>query len=119
MLDVKALLNKLACCSYKTATIGGWNCRIYADGRIEAEKDITTGSSWSVVVSPVAHNQTTVTPPTGMTVTGGFANLKSSSAYVISSQIQMLNGTTYMEVHRLASSSASFTFHVTLIGTYS
>ena len=97
-------------------TSGGWSYRKWASGRMEAEKDISIGSSWSAV-GGIYHNSTIITPPTGMTVTSGFANVKTSSAYLVNGQIQ-IGADVYLEVHRLASGSASFTYHVTLIGTY-
>lgn len=103
----------------KSGTDNDWSYRIYADGRMEAEKDITTGSSWATVGSSgIAHNTTTITPPTGMTVTGGYANLKSVSQYIVNAQIQV-GSTVNLEVHRLATSSTPFTCHVTLTGKYS
>lgn len=113
------LLNDSNYPSVQVSTIDGWTCRKWNDGRIEAEKDISSGSSWTTVGSAgIAHNTTAITPPTGMTVNGGSANLNSASAYIINAQIQV-GSSVNLEVHRLATSSASFSFHVTLVGTYS
>lgn len=102
-----------------TGTQDGWTYRKWRSGRYEAEKDVSTGSTWSSVGSAgINYNSTTLSPPTGMTVTGGYANPKTTSQYLIGAQIQ-LGANTVLEVHRLASSSATFTYHVTLIGTHS
>lgn len=99
-------------------TSGGWSYTKWNSGKMVATKDVATGSSWTTVVSPISHNQTTITPPTGMTVESGYAILLSSSAYIVSAQIQISGGTTtYLEVFRLATSSASFNIRVTLIGS--
>jgi len=102
----------------ETGTSNGWAYRKWKSGRIEAVKDITTGSSWTQVGSAgFYYNATTITPPTGMTVKSGFANLLSVSQYITSAQVQVGTSTT-LQVHRLASTSAAFNFRVTLIGTY-
>ena len=100
-------------------TSGGWTYEKYNSGKIVAEKDISTGSEWTAIGSAgFAYNSTTISPPSGMTVKSGYANLKSISSYITSAQVQI--GTNVaLEVHRLATSSASFNFHITLIGTYS
>lgn len=102
----------------KNTDSNGWEYTKWYSGKMTAEKDLTTGSTWTTVASPVAHNQTTITPPTGMTVTSGYANLKQSSAYVIGLEIQV-GATIYLEAFRLSTGSASFQVHVTLIGTTS
>ena len=96
---------------------GGWNYRKWDSGRIEAEKDITSGSSWTSINNGMYYNNTTLTPPTGMTVESGCASLSSLSQYIVNAQVQV-GSSIYLTLHRLASSSASFTCHVTLIGTY-
>jgi hypothetical protein len=102
----------------ETGTSGGWSYRKWKSGRMEAEKDVTTGSTWTQVGSAgFYYNATTITPPTGMTVKSGFANLLSVSQYITSAQVQVGTSTT-LQVHRLASTSAAFNFRVTLIGTY-
>ena len=100
-------------------TSSGWSYRKWYSGRIEAEKDITTGSAWTQVASSgIYYNNTTLSPPSGMAVTSGFAIIKTNSTYIVNSQVQV--GTNlYLTLHRLAGSSASFTCHVELIGTYS
>lgn len=110
-------LNSIADFITERGTSNGWTYEKWNSGKMVAEKDITTGDTWTSVASPINHNTTAITPPAGMTVTGGYANLKSTSAYIVGAQVQVATGIN-LEVHRLASSSASFNFRVTLIGTY-
>lgn len=123
MIDTKKLLTKiLDALKYdyivETGTSGGWDYRKWKSGRMEAEKNLSTGSSWTTVSSlSLWHNTTTITPPTGMTVTGGYTSLQTLSAYIVNTQVQV-GATINLEAHRLASGSASFTVKVCLIGTY-
>lgn len=116
--DNSVILDAIADYIVETGTSGGWAYRKWKSGRMEAEKDVSTGSTWSAVGSAgINYNSTTITPPTGMTVTSGFANPKTISQYLIGAQIQ-IGASVALEVHRLASTSATFNYHVTLIGTY-
>lgn len=103
-----------------TGTTDGWTWTKYSNGRMTAEKVLSTGSTWSTVVSPIAVNQSTITPPSDMdTVTGGKATIQIPSNYVINSQVQISNGRAYLTVHRLSAGTASINFNVTLEGTWS
>lgn len=102
----------------ETGTSGSWSYRKWNSGRMEAEAPITSGTSWTLVNNGVYVNNTQITPPTGMTVTSGYATLLTSSNYITNAAVQ-IGANTYMTLHRMASSSASFSCHVVLIGTYS
>ena len=102
----------------ETGTSGSWYYRKWNSGRIEAEAQITSGTSWTLVNNGVYVNNTQITPPTGMTVTSGYATLLTSSNYITNAAVQ-IGANTYMTLHRMASSSASFSCRVVLIGTYS
>lgn len=102
-----------------TGTTDGWTWTKYSNGRMTAEKVLSTGSTWTTVVSPVAVNQSIITPPSDMdTVMGGKATIQIPSNYVINSQVQISNGRVYLTVHRLATGSANINFNVTLEGRW-
>lgn len=115
------VLEKCAADAYiESGTTDGWTWKRYADGTMKATKDVSTISTWNTVVSPIAANQTPITPPSNMgTVTGGTASIVQSSLYIVNAQIQLLTAGPTLTVHRLATSSASISFTVTLEGTYS
>ena len=103
-----------------TGTTDGWTWTKYSNGRMTAEKVLSTGSTWTTVVSPVAVNQSIITPPSDMdTVMGGKATIQIPSNYVINSQVQISNGRVYLTVHRLSTGTANINFNVTLEGTWS
>ncbi len=101
----------------ETGTSGGWSFRKWSSGRMEAERQISSGSTWTSVNNGVYCNNTTLSPPSGMTVTSGYATLLTSSNYITNAAVQ-IGTNTYLTLHRMASSAASFNCYVVLIGTY-
>ena len=99
-------------------TSDGWAYRKWHSGRMVAEKNITTGTSWDTTSAPIYTNQTTITPPTGMTVTGGYANITQASVWAIHGDVQ-LGSDIKLTVFRATNAAGSLIYHVTLIGTYS
>lgn len=114
------ILNKFASDALiETGTTDGWAWKKYSDGTMTATKSISTTTTWTTVVAPLANNQTLITKPSNMaTVTGGKSVIQQGSTYVVNSVVQLSQGTPILSTHRLSTSASSIAFNVTLEGTY-
>lgn len=102
-----------------TGTTSGWSWRKWASGRMEAEKEVSTGSTWTSVASGFYYNQVTITPPSGMLFRHGYAVPTVASYWLTGAQVQGKDSTVKLTVHRLSGASNTFTYRVVLVGVAS